>query len=76
MSCLSRGWNENSEEMQRAGGYSLPVVIPKVWLEEKSNPSEVEPQLGRTRFMVTPIAAKCGLGTEGIADEEGYDTKA
>jgi len=64
------------KKLQGAGGYSLAVVIPKVLLAEQSNPSEVELQLGRTRIMVTPVATKCERGTEGIADEERYDTKA
>ena len=56
------------KKLQRAGGYSLALVIPKIWLAEQGNPSEVELQLGRRRILVIPVMTKAGRKTEVITD--------
>jgi hypothetical protein len=59
------------KKLQRAGGYSLAVVIPKVWLAEQGNPSEVELQLGRARILVVPITTKPGKAQDGGTGDAG-----
>jgi antitoxin component of MazEF toxin-antitoxin module len=63
------------KKLQRAGGCSLAVVIPKIWLAEQGNLNEVELQLGRTLILVIPATTKAGRKTEVIADVEGFDPK-
>jgi antitoxin component of MazEF toxin-antitoxin module len=63
------------KKLLKAEGCSLAVVIPKIWLVEQGNPTEVEMQLGESLLVVIPVT-KAGRKVELInAEREKTEIK-
>lgn len=43
------------KKLLKAGSYSLVVVIPKIWLAEQGDLSELGLQFGESRIVVIPV---------------------